>query len=535
MTTEALYLFAMNLSNDNSIIQRLLNPDCYEHLVEQVELLHTHISWVLLAGQYAYKIKKPVKFGFLDFSDLNKRKYFCEEELRLNRRFSPEIYLAVVPITNKNTTLKMNGNGSALEYAVKMQRFPQEARLDNMLAHHQLNPPHIDSFSQRIANFHLTAPHAPDDSSLGAADTVCKPVAENFEQIKQCIKEQTMTHRIQSLSLWAKHRHQQLSPVFEQRKALGFIRECHGDLHLANMAFIHQQATLFDCIEFNESFRWIDVMSEIAFLCMDLDDHHCSPLAWRFLNNYLSLTGDYAGLQVFNYYLAYRAMVRAKVACLQLTQTDLSATETKQTQENFKDYILLAQQYTVPRDTPLIITHGLSGSGKSTLTQALLEKLGAIRIRSDIERKRMFGLNALSQSEDHIKQNMYNEKSFQATYQHLADMARLIISYGFPVIIDATFLKQSQRQLCQSLAGQLQVPFIILDCQLPKHILQKRISHRLQQANDASEANLQILDQQIATQEPLSDNEKPWTLTLSQQEMIKPNNVMKKILSAITP
>ncbi len=532
--TDTLHLFAMNLANDNSLIQRLLYPDCYEHPVEQVELLHTHISWVLLAGQYAYKIKKPVKFDFLDFSDLNKRKHFCEEELRLNQRFSPDIYLAVVPITSDNTTIRMNGKSTPLEYAVKMRRFSQEARLDNMLVHHQLSPHHIDNFAQRIASFHLIAPHASDNSLFAAADNVCKPIAENFEQIKQCIKEPTITDQIQALSLWAKHRHQQLYAVFEQRKALGFIRECHGDLHLANMALIHQQATLFDCIEFNESFRWIDVMSEIAFLCMDLDDHHCPSLAWRFLNNYLSLTGDYAGLQVFNYYLAYRAMVRAKVSCLQLTQTDLSDTEIKQTQKKFQGYILLAKQYTVPRDTPLIITHGLSGSGKSTLTQILLEKLGAIRIRSDIERKRLFDLHSRSHAEDHIKQNRYSEKSFQATYQHLTDMARLIISCGFPVIIDATFLKQSQRQRCQSLARQLQVPFIILDCQAPKHILQKRITHRLQQTNDASEADLHILDQQIITQEPLNENEKPWTLTLNHQDMVEPSNAVKKILSTIT-
>lgn len=488
------------------LIQALHRPACYDHPVWNIELVETHISWVLLTGPYAYKIKKSLNLGFLDFSTLEKRRFFCEEELRLNRRLAPSLYLEVISITGSPATPELGGTGQPIEYAVKMIQFSEAARLDRMLARGELLPEHVDLLAKELAEFHGRIAIASADKPFGDPEHVHIPVAQNFTQIRTRIEAQDKA-QLQRLEIWSDSSFADLRKSFENRKRDGFIRECHGDAHLANMVWHKQSVLLFDCLEFNDNLRWIDVMSEAAFLVMDLDDRGHPDLARRVLNAYLEHTGDYAGLAVFRFYQVYRALVRAKVACIRLSQSGLSHDEIKQGREEFLSYTHLAERYTQPAPPALIITHGLSGSGKTWLSQQLLESIEVIRVRSDIERKRLHGLAPGERSDSGIDSGIYTSNASQRTYARLAELADMILRTGYSVIVDAAFLKRGQREQLHDVAQELCVPFVILDIQTPENILRQRLRHRPRQPLEVSEAGLAVLEHQLTHREPLTDSE----------------------------
>ena len=255
-----------------TLIAALQNPALYPHPVEQVRVIETHISWVLLTGQYAYKIKKPVNFGFLDFTDLAARKHFCEEELRLNQRLTEGLYLEVLPITGSEAAPQLGGEGPAIEYALKCREFPQNALLSEVQTRGELSSEHIDALAKQIAGFHLRTPQVPQDNPLGSAEAVMAPVRQNFEQIRPLLSDKADLLQLDALEAWAESSYDRLEALLQARKANGFIRECHGDIHLGNAALIDGQVVLFDCIEFNEPFRFTDVCADYAFLAMDLED-----------------------------------------------------------------------------------------------------------------------------------------------------------------------------------------------------------------------------------------------------------------------
>ncbi|MEW6330881.1 MAG: AAA family ATPase [Pseudomonadota bacterium] len=493
------------------LIQALHRPACYDHPVRDIRLVETHISWVLLTGPYAYKIKKPVDLGFLDFSTLEKRRFFCEEELRLNRRLAPSLYLEVVAITGAPEAPVLHGPGAAIEYAVKMVQFPEEARLDRILARGELGPSHVDLLAQELAGFHGRIAVADSDQPFGDPEHVYQPVRENFIQIRSRLEagDEAPLRRLES---WSEQRFTGLRKTLEQRKREGFIRECHGDAHLANMVWLEERAMLFDCLEFSPNLRWIDVMSELAFVVMDLDDRGRPDLARRTLNAYLEHSGDYAGLAVFRFYQVYRALVRAKVACIRLCQSGVSDAEKNRGRGEYRGYIDLAERYTRPAPPALVITHGLSGSGKTWLSQQLLEAFDAVRVRSDIERKRLHGLAPLARSGSGIDSGIYTAQAGQRTYAHLAQLAATILHAGHTVIVDAAFLKHAQRDQLRAVAEELRVPFVMLDIRTPEDILRQRLRQRAAQEHEVSEAGLTVLDHQLATREPLTDTEQRQTL-----------------------
>ena len=499
-----------------SLIRNLLDPAAYDHPVAAVELLETHISWLLLTGEYAYKIKKPVDFGFLDFSTLAQRRHYCQEELRLNRRLAPALYLAVVAITGSPAAPRLSGPGSAIEYAVKMRQFSQESLMTRVLARGRLQPEQLDTLAGHIAAFHAQAECAGPDSPYGTAENVWQPVAQNFAQIRPHLSNPDQLARLQSLQEWSEAAYHRLRDTLAQRKAQGFIRECHGDLHLGNMVLLDGRITPFDCLEFNAGLRWIDVMSEVAFLTMDLHARGHPALAHRFLNRYCESSGDYSGLRLLRFYQVYRALVRAKVACLRLTQSGLNETEAAATRRDAHRYLALAQDYTRSTPRPLLITHGLSGSGKTHNTQDLVETHGAVRIRSDVERKRLFGLPPGARSHAGLDQGLYRPEASRRTYERLAALAQEVLEAGLPVIVDATFLKREQRAAFRALARRLGLPFIILDFQAPPALLRQRIKARAAAERDASEATVAVLERQLATAEPLGKNEADQILTVTQ-------------------
>lgn len=484
------------------LIHALCHADVYPHPVASIRVIETHISWVLLTGQYAYKIKKPVNFGFLDFSTLEKRHFYCLEELRLNRRLSSALYLDVLPITGTPDKPTFGGAGQAFEYAVKMRQFPADQLLGELAANGQLDAACCDQIADKLADFHGLIARADKASSYGNSSTIRHWFVENFEQINGLLKDDSEQQQMKTIQAWGDNTWQGRAALMQWRKQQGYVRECHGDLHLGNLTLIDKQIVLFDGIEFNAELRWIDVISDIAFLMTDLLRFGYRDYAYRILNRYLQITGDYAGLGMLPYYLTYRALVRAKLALLRMTQ--LSDVDTYQkTHDEYGVFAQLAESFTARGKPCLIITHGYSGSGKSTFAAQLAEKIGAIYLRSDIERKRLFGYIANEQTNGEV----YTQTASQQTYQRLAELAKIVIQAGFCAIVDATFLATVQRQQFKQLAQEDDVAFFILDFNVPEAVLSARISQRQAQENDASEATLEVLHLQMQLAEPFLLNE----------------------------
>lgn len=492
------------LSAQWQLVEMLCDPSRYPHAAKAVRLVETHISWVLLAGRYAYKIKKAVNLGFLDFTKLAGRRYSCEEEIRLNRRLAPQLYLDVIAIGGNHHDPKL-GTSPAIEYAVKMRRFAESKQMDRMLAHGLVTPAHIDCLAATLAQFHTSLPPALPDSVFGTLEKIHAPAIQNFDQLAPLLEvTDELLERLRSTS---ECEYATCAPWFEQRRQQGWIRECHGDLHLGNIALLRNVPTPFDGIEFNADLRWIDVMNEVAFLVMDLLDRKRPGLAFRFLNGHLELTGDYAGVKVLRFYLAYRAMVRAKISAIRARQPDVCPAVAAQAMAVCRDYLQLTATCLTRRRPALIIMHGLPGCGKTTVAQAVLERLPAIRIRSDVERKRLHGLSALQTSRSQIDGGIYSAEATQRTYARLQELARVLLEAGFSVVVDAAFLKQAEREQFYQLAQELAIPFAILHVQASVATLQQRIWQRQQQTKDASEAGLRTLQTLQATQEPLTGQE----------------------------
>ena len=463
---------------------------------QPVQLVETHISWVLLAEGLAYKLKKPVRLSFVDFSTLALRKHFCEEELRLNRRLAPSLYLRVVPICGSVQAPRIDGHGEPIDYAVCMRRFAPGALLSERVAAGKLMPEHLESLARRLAGFHQEAPIAPLAPGRDAIERVTAPVLGVLQELRRHVDRA----RVGALESWLATRAEALREIWWAREHDGRTCECHGDLHLANVVLLDAEATAFDCVEFDPALRQIDVMSDVAFLTMDLKANGRGDLALRFLDTYLQCSGDYAGVPVLRFYEVYRALIRALVGCLR-TRNDGIGTPVG------PDYLACAGSLIRSSDNAarLLITHGVSGSGKSTLARQLLGPAGAIRLRSDVERKRLFGLSALEQSSDRVQ--IYTADATARTYERLRQCARTALRAGYPVIVDAAFLRRAERDLFRTLAQELHTPFAILHCTSREDRLRERVSARAASAADPSEADVAVLERQLQHREPLSADE----------------------------
>ncbi|MGV8917776.1 MAG: AAA family ATPase [Pseudomonas sp.] len=479
-----------------SLIAALQNPALYPHPVDSFQLIETHISWVLLTGTYAYKIKKPVNFGFLDFTSLPSREFFCGEELRLNQRLTEGLYLEVLPITGTAEAPQIGGDGPVIEYALKMRQFPNSQLLSTLQANGELTTAQIDELATLIAEFHLRAPHVPQEHVQGTPDAVMAPVLQNFEQIRPLISDKADLLQLDALQAWAETSFERLKGLFIQRKAEGFTRECHGDIHLGNATVIDGKVVIFDCIEFNEPFRFTDVYADIGFLAMDLEDRGLKCLSRRLISQYLELTGDYQGLDLLNFYKAYRALVRAKIALFS-QPADADALQRANTLKQYRNFANLAESYSAIPARFMAITHGVSAVGKSHVAMRLVEALGAIRLRSDVERKRLFTANT----------DLYGADASAATYARLHQLADSILRAGFPVVVDATYLKREQRDAAASVAEASGAPFLILDCDAPKAVIAQWLAQRQAENVDPSDATMDVIEAQQASREALGADE----------------------------
>lgn len=491
-----------------SLPEALRDPRCYGPGVHEVRLAETHISWVFLTGRYAYKVKKPVKLPFVDFSTLKLRKRFCDEELRVNRRFAPELYLGVVPIGGTRAAPRI-GRTPAFEYAVQMREFPSDARLDRFLAANRVPRSAFGELGARLADLHASLPRV----RSVAVDEIGATALRNIDELEDV--SQADRRALASLRAWTRGQIARLGFLFARRVGAGAYRECHGDLHLQNLVWRDDKIVAFDALEFDRKLRDIDVISEIAFLAMDLHAHDRADLAYEVLTRYLEVSGDYGGTDVLPFYLVYRALVRAKVAAIKRAQSAADGHDAER-------YFATAIELAAPRRAPLlVITHGLSGSGKTTVTDGLVSGLPAIRARSDLERKRLHGLAPAARSGSGLGTGLYAAAASQKTYTALAEIADALLRNGQNALIDAAFLGRRDRLLFRQVAAANAARFVILDCTASPAELRRRIVARASKGRDASEADLAVLERQLSLAEPFDRAERRHAVTVDTEGDIR--------------
>jgi aminoglycoside phosphotransferase family enzyme/predicted kinase len=498
-----------------ALINALLKLARQAHPV--VDLVETHGAWVLLAGAHAWKIKKPVCLPFMDFSTLALRRAACEAEVRLNRRFetadpATHLYLGALPIVGPAHDPRWGKPGGddneAIEWAVHMRRFTEDLRLDHLCVRGALKPEHLTSLAQRMAAFQTTAAVASATGPWGSTADGLTFARENLTALRAGLTGADDAALLDALSAWTEARAAQLAPLLAQRLATGRVREGHGDLHLANLVLIGNEVLPFDGIEFNDALRWIDVASDMAFVWMDLLDHDQPGLANGLLSDWLDASGDTTAPDVLPFFAVYRALVRAKVAVIRSTQAGADAAALL---EEAHGYNALAQRIAQPAVPQLVITHGLSGSGKTWASSRWLqaERSGrAIRLRSDVERKRLHGLGATQASGSGLNSGIYSPQAHTDTYAHLLERAGHLLQDGWSVLVDAAFLRRHERDAFAEMAQTAGCPFHVLAAEAPLTVLRERITARQARGADASEATLAVLEQQLGWLEPLDELER---------------------------
>lgn len=517
-------------------IQSLRDPAAYPHPVDRVEIVETHISWVLLAGDHAYKFKKPVDFGFVDFTTLDRRRFYCREELRRNQPLAAELYEAVIAVCGSPGSPDLHEDGAepgtAFEYGVRMRRFEADRRLDHRLAAGRVTAADMGDFARRLARFHAAAARVDPRSEWGTPEAVLDPARENIRQLEAMLQQRPqlspeLTPRLRAVSDWTEATGTRLRPTLSRRRADGCIRECHGDLHLGNLVWHRNRVIAFDCIEFNPAFYWIDTINELAFLVMDTADRGHPELGRHVLNRYLEWSGDYEGIAVLDFYRVYRAMVRAKVTGLRCLQ--LQAEEADEAARETVGYVELAERMLAPRHCWLALTHGLSGSGKSRVSGELIEAGDAIRLRSDVERKRLYGLTPDQSSDSGVAAGIYTPEAGRRTYERLLEQAGRLLDAGWPVIIDAAFLTRDQRRPFLSLARERGLAGVILDVTAPEAVLRERVRARALRRDDASEADEAVLERQIALRDPVTADETDRIVTVDTTRAPEPATLWARV------
>ena len=489
-----------------SQLAALMSPDAYPHPVESVRLIETHVSWILLTGRFAYKLKRPVQYPFVDMRLAEQRYFFCREELRLNRRLAPELYLDVVPVTSERGAARIGGTGEIVEHAVRMRQFDTREELDRLLAEARVEPGELAVFGERLADAHQRFPSAEANHSFGSRAVVQHSLLENVAQFKALSTRAGLDAEIQDVASALDQRLDAVSRLMEARHARGRIKECHGDLHCRNVVRSSGSLVAFDGLEFEPAFRWIDVAEEVAFLFMDLHRRGGHPHANAFLNGYLARGGDFELVRLLRLYCAHRALVRAKVAALDYAAATASE-EREALRADHSAYVTVARDLVKPRRPRLVLMSGLSGSGKTWLAQRLAPRMGAVHVRSDVERKRLAGVAEHQSSRSAIGQGLYAPEANSDTYRRLVGCAAHVIAGGFSAIVDATFQRRADRVLFCKLSADAGVPLVLVRCRAPADVLRNRILDRSRKGSDASEANLAVLERQRVTFEAIDPGE----------------------------
>lgn len=510
------------------LVAALLDPAAYDHPVAEVQLIETHISWIFLTGVYAYKVKKPVDLGFVNFSTPALRRDSCQEELRLNRRLAPDLYLAVRNLHGPRERAHFGAGGPVIEAAVQMRQFAQQDLLPLALARGAIAAGAIERLADDLARFHALAARASADAPWGSFEALLEPALANLRTLAQLGQAPADGP---ALERWSRQQLEQLRPLLAARRAGGAIRECHGDLHLGNLTLYQGRILVFDCLEFSPALRWIDPISDLAFLVMDLRQRGYGTLALRLLNRWLDAGGDYGGLPLLPWYDTYRALVRAKVTALRLSQGPLADGERGRLEQELAHYLDQARAAMAPGPGALVITHGIAGSGKSHAA-ALLAERGWIHLRSDAERRRLFGRWGVAPGSSPASPSPGSAEAGDAyapaVTEHLYGevlpaAAAAALAAGLAVVVDATFLRHSQRRRFQELAERSGAGFGILACGAPLAEIEGRIEARQQAGGDPSEADATVARRQLLQLEPLSEQEKQWVVSADDPRLTPPN------------
>ncbi len=498
-------------SREQEPLGRRLVHAQFSHPVEHVQLLETHISWVVLTGHWAYKVKKPVKFDFLDYSTRQQRLFFCQREIERNRIWAGDLYVDVVAIVQDQSGLTVQpldepirGAGLIIDYAVRMKQFPQTALLGHQLAKGLVTSRDMEQLADDLAETHArTAPivRSPD----AAQQAAIQPALDNFQFLLGQLANDEQRRRVERINAWTRAQLVANQSRWADRSAAGRVRQCHGDLHLNNLLVLDGRFVPFDGIEFNDDLSQIDVINDLAFLAMELSEHGYRAHAYRLRNRYFERTEDYDGLRLLPFYLVYRAMVRAKVDLIRQVQTrGGEKAELSPGGEKYLDYA----QAVIDRPAPeLWITCGPSGSGKSTRAMEHVERQGLFRLRADVVRKHLAGRDPLDQTPRSELATMYGPEMTARTYRRLGELAAIVIAAGYRPIVDATFLKLAQRRQFAELADSLGVPFRIVACEAAPQELERRLAGR---GRDPSEATAEVLRAQLQSHEPLRPAERQY-------------------------
>jgi len=463
------------------LVKALLKPKAYPETPKRIELVQTQMSFVFLADDYVYKVKKPVNLGYLDYTTQEKRQFYCYREIELNRRLCPEVYLGVVPITRDRRAILVAGRGEVIEYAVKMRRLPREAMMDVLLVSNMVSPEMITSVAQKLVAFHHKAETNTNISAFGDIKAITQNTEENFSQTEKYIGNTISAAKYQHIKDYTHSFIKGNASVFGRRIAQGRIRDCHGDLHAAHICFVND-ICIYDCIEFNDRFRYCDVASEVAFLAMDLDHYGRADLSRSFVNAYIDRSQDRELLELLNFYKCYRAYVRGKVESFKLDDPYIVPTEKKQATEIATSYFDLAHAYTRSRPI-LFITTGLVGTGKTFLAQALAKRLGLLVISSDITRKQLAGIPVTEHRFEELDTGIYSPEFSKKTYDKMFSKAKDSLCDGGSVIIDASFIKAEQRLKAKGLAEELGADFFIVECSLGEEAIKQRLARRLEEVS----------------------------------------------------
>ena len=497
------------------LVDGLLRPSAYPHrVVEPIRVAETHISWVFLTGDFAYKVKKPVRLSFLDYSTLARRREFCDEELRLNRRLAPGLYLGVSRIGGGPQQPRVDADGPAIEYAVRMRQFAPGDELAALLETGRLTEDDLAALGAVIAAFHAAAAGAPAGTVLGTPATVHRVTLDNFDELRTLPEAGPWAGRIAALQSRVTEMHAALGALMTERRASGMVREGHGDLHCGNVVRWRGRLTPFDGIEFDPKLRFVDVVNDIAFLTMDLAERGHAGFRRAVLQAWTETLGDWPGLRLLPYYETYRALVRAKVAALRARQLPAGAPQRVEAVQDSWRYLEWAERRNALHRPPLVVTCGLSGSGKTWLARRLRGPLGALQVRSDVERKRLAGLRADEDSRSPADAGIYTLDFNARTYARLLDSAAAALAAGEPMIVDAAFLRRAERLSFLDLAERSGVPFAIMHCTAPEAVLQQRVAARSAARSDASEAGLDVLARQPGYWEPFDAREAPRVIAL---------------------
>jgi aminoglycoside phosphotransferase family enzyme/predicted kinase len=474
------------------LIEALSDPATYPHRVDKVEVCQTHISAVFLAGPFAYKIKKPVALGFLDFRTLQRRHYFCEEEVRLNRRLAPSVYLGVVPVTNGPAGVRMEGRGQIVEWAVKMERLPEEATLRHRLQQEEVGGDLLENLAGRIARFHAGAERGADVSAFGRFDVVAGNARENFAQAAAqagTTVSRPVFARLRGLTEDALTR---LRPLIEKRARAGIPRDTHGDLRLDHVYVFPDRPppadlVIVDCIEFNERFRYADPVADMAFLVMDLLFHGRGDLARSFAAAYFQGAGDGEGRELLGFYTAYRAAVRAKVEGFELAEKEIPEAEraTALTRARAHWLLALGELEQPDRKPCLVLVGGLPGVGKSTLAKGLAEQAGFCVVSTDRVRRELAGLPVEGGQPAGFEEGIYTPAWRERTYAECLRRVEGLLFEGKRVLVDASFREEERRRAFLQTAVRWGVPAALLVCVAGPEVVHRRLADRKDDASDA--------------------------------------------------